>query len=111
MLEKCFPSDIYFRQAFREALEKALNQKMKVTPAEYIASFTDGLLKKAGGSEKLTENEKEFYLERVIGLFSCVSDKDLFLDIYRHQLAKRLLQDKSESNDAEKEMISRLKLT
>ena len=111
MLDKCFPNDIYFRQAFREALEKALNQKMKVTPAEYIASFTDGLLKKAGGSEKLTENEKEFYLERVIGLFSCVSDKDLFLDIYRHQLAKRLLQDKSESNDAEKEMISRLKLT
>lgn len=111
MLDKCFTNDIYFRQAFREALEKALNQKMTVTPAEYIASFTDGLLKKAGGSEKLTETEKEFYLDRVIGLFSCVSDKDLFLDIYRHQLAKRLLQDKSESNDSEKEMISKLKLT
>lgn len=39
-----------------------------------------------------------------------MSDKDLFAEIYRNQLSKRLLYDTSASEDAEKSMISKLKM-
>lgn len=37
-------------------------------------------------------------------------DKDLYLEVYRNQLARRLLQEKIEDMDAEKQMITNLKL-
>jgi cullin 1 len=43
-------------------------------------------------------------------LFSYLNDKDLFSDIYRNLLAKRLLNQKSANDDAEKSMIGKLKL-
>jgi len=57
---------------------------MKVTAAEYIAYFTDSLLRKNPVGERLTQEDREFNLDKVIGLFSCISDKDLFLDMYKH---------------------------
>jgi len=36
--------------------------------------------------------------------------KDLFADIYKNQLAKRLLNQRSASDDAEKIMIAKLKM-
>lgn len=39
-----------------------------------------------------------------------MTEKDLFAEIYRNQLAKRLLNGRSASNDAEKVMISKLKM-
>jgi cullin 1 len=39
-----------------------------------------------------------------------LNDKDLFSDIYRNLLAKRLLNQKSANDDAEKSMIGKLKL-
>lgn len=38
-------------------------------------------------------------------------DKDLFIEVYRSYLAKRLLNDKSASKDLEKTMISFLKMS
>ena len=58
----------------------------------------------------MREDELESVLDRVTQLFTCLSEKDLFLDIYRNQLAKRLLQEKSEDKDAEQKMISKLKI-
>jgi cullin 1 len=43
-------------------------------------------------------------------LFSYLTDKDLFSEIYRNQLAKRLLNQRSASDDAERLMIAKLKL-
>jgi hypothetical protein len=48
-------------------------------------------------------------LERVVQLFAFVADKDVFGDIYRNQLSKRILNQRSVSNDAERSMISKLK--
>lgn len=49
-------------------------------------------------------------LEKVVQLFSYVADKDVFGEIYRNQLSKRLLNQRSVSNDAERSMIGKLKL-
>lgn len=43
-------------------------------------------------------------------MFSYLTDKDLFAEIYRNQLAKRLLNQRSASDDMEKLMIGKLKL-
>lgn len=43
-------------------------------------------------------------------LFSYLSDKDLFAEIYRNQLAERLLNQRSASDDMERLMIVKLKL-
>ena len=45
-----------------------------------------------------------------VQLFSYLSDKDLFSDIFRHLLAKRLLNQKSANDDAEKSIIGKFKL-
>ena len=38
-----------------------------------------------------------------------MSDKDLFAELYREALSKRLLHKKSKSNDAERTVISKIK--
>ena len=49
-------------------------------------------------------------LEKVVRLFSYLSDKDIFAEFYKKQLAKRLLLARSSSDDAERSMIAKLKL-
>ena len=50
------------------------------------------------------------YLEKTVQIFAYLTDKDLFADIYRNLLAKRLLNQRSASDDMEKLMIGKLKL-
>lgn len=50
----------------------------------------------------------EEYLAKVVQLFSYLTDKDLFAEIYRNQLAKRLLNQRSASDDMERLMIGGL---
>jgi hypothetical protein len=45
-----------------------------------------------------------------VGLFSFIIDKDLYIEVYRNHLARRLLQEKSEDMEAEKQMITNLKI-
>jgi hypothetical protein len=44
-----------------------------------------------------------------VQLFSFLTDKDLFAEIYRNQLAKRLLNQRSASDDSERLMIGTLR--
>lgn len=73
-----------------------------------MSTFCDRILK--SGGEKLSETEVEKSLDQIVQLFSFLNDKDLFAEIYRNQLAKRLLNQRSASDDAEKQMIGKLKL-
>lgn len=50
-------------------------------------------------------------LEQQVALFAYLVDKDLFLEVYRNQLARRLLQEKSEDLEFEKLMITKLKIS
>jgi len=66
------------------------------------------LLKKSG--ERLSDDALEDKLEKVVRLFCYLSDKDIFAEFYKKQLAKRLLLARSSSDDAERAMIAKLKL-
>ena len=62
------------------------------------------------GGIKLFENELNNRLDKLVKLFVYIHDKDIFLEFYRKQLAKRLLTGKSSSEYAEQQFISQLKL-
>ena len=65
----------------------------KVTMSELIATHTDNVLRKGG--VKLPEEQYEEYLAKIVHLFTHLIDKDLFIEVFRSYLAKRLLNDKS----------------
>lgn len=49
-------------------------------------------------------------LINIVQLFSFLEEKDLFLEVYRNLLARRLLTDKSDDIEMEKQLITNLKL-
>lgn len=49
-------------------------------------------------------------LDKTITIFRFISDKDVFERYYKTHLAKRLLQNRSVSDDAERGMIAKLKI-
>ena len=57
-----------------------------------------------------SEQEVEIILDKTILLFRFLQDKDVFERYYKQHLAKRLLLNKSVSDDFEKSMISKLKV-
>lgn len=60
-------------------------------------------------SPKMTEAEIEVVLDKTMVLFRFLQEKDVFERYYKQHLAKRLLLQKSVSEDSEKTMISKLK--
>jgi Cullin family len=46
-----------------------------------------------------------------VHLFTHLIDKDLFIEVFRSYLAKRLLNEKSQNMDHEKAMISHIKIS
>lgn len=58
----------------------------------------------------MTEQEIEAVLDKCMVLFRFLQEKDVFERYYKQHLAKRLLLDKSMSDDSEKNMISKLKV-
>ena len=57
-----------------------------------------------------TEAEVDTILDKTVGLFKLLSDKDVFERYYKQHLAKRLLFGKSNSEDSEKGFIAKLKV-
>lgn len=55
-------------------------------------------------------NEFEAQLEKVVRLFSHLTDKDIFIESFKNFMAKRLLSEKSESMDYEKSIVTKLKV-
>jgi len=104
-----FGGNALFQKALKEAFVEFVNRDVgKFSNAELMSSFCDRILK--SGGEKLSDEDVEAYLEKLVHLFSYLTDKDLFAEIYRNQLAKRLLAQRSASDDAERLMIGKLKL-
>jgi len=105
----CFQGHPIFHKAMKEAFEHFVNKDIgKTSTAELLSNFCDNLLKKSG--ERLSEEALEDKLEKVVRLFGYLSDKDIFAEFYKKQLAKRLLLARSSSDDAERSMIGKLKL-
>ena len=62
-----------------------------------------------GGTEKLSDDETEVQLEKVVKLLAYISDKDLFSSFYQKKLSRRLLNDMSASDELERFILGRLK--
>jgi len=104
-----FAGHSVFQKALKDAFVDFVNKNIgNYTNAEFMSTFCDRVLK--SGGEKLSETEVEDSLEKVVQLFSYLTEKDRFAEIYRNHLAKRLLNQRSTSQDAEKIMIAKLKM-
>lgn len=109
LVRECFGQNAIFQKAMKEAFEIFVNKDIhKMTTAEMLSNFCDNLLKKSG--ERLDDQQLDDKLEKVVRLFSYLTDKDIFAEFYKKQLAKRLLLQRSASDDAERSMIAKLKL-
>ncbi|KAJ5653723.1 hypothetical protein N7490_000726 [Penicillium lividum] len=76
--------------------------------SEYLSLFFDENLKK--GIKSKTENEVDILLDNGITMLRYIKDKDLFETYYKKHLSRRLLMKRSASMDAERQMISKMKL-
>eukprot|EP00697_Spironema_sp_BW2_P016544 gnl/Spiro4/7827_TR4126_c0_g1_i1.p1 gnl/Spiro4/7827_TR4126_c0_g1~~gnl/Spiro4/7827_TR4126_c0_g1_i1.p1 ORF type:complete len:762 (+),score=280.03 gnl/Spiro4/7827_TR4126_c0_g1_i1:237-2288(+) len=108
LVGECFEGNVVFHKAMKEAFENFMNLKVgSKTIPELMAMYCDSILKKG---VKLSDAVVEENLEKVVLLFNYVTDKDVFAEFYRKMLSKRLLMGRSASDDAEKSIISKLKL-
>lgn len=103
-LVRSFNSDKEFSKMISKDFEYFLNLNQR--SPEYLSLFIDDKLK---GSKGMTEVEIEQVLEKTMVLFRFLQDKDIFERYYKQHLAKRLLLNKSVSDDSEKNMITKLK--
>ncbi|KAG8228590.1 hypothetical protein J437_LFUL009295 [Ladona fulva] len=104
-LHNSFNNDKIFKQMIASDFEHFLNLNPK--SPEYLSLFIDDKLKK--GVKGMTEQEIECVLDKTMVLFRFLQEKDVFERYYKQHLAKRLLLNKSVSDDSEKNMISKLK--
>ena len=93
------------QKRMKEAFEDFLNADARA--ANCLAVYVDELLRVGlrGADERRVASE----LDRVIVIFRYLADKDVFEAYYKNHLAKRLLGNKSGSEEAERAMVSLLK--
>lgn len=89
------------RSGFKFGLRSRQN-----APAEWIAKHLDVTMRKGQGST--SEAEFNGLLDEIIALIGFTPDKDVFRAFYSTGLAKRLLLNKSASDDMERNMIVKL---
>ncbi|KAK9334151.1 Cullin family-domain-containing protein [Lipomyces starkeyi] len=106
IMEKSFKHNDSFDNAMRESFDLFINKRQNV-PAEMIAKYIDDILRV--GNKEMEDDEMKVRMDRVLVLFRFIQGKDVFEAFYKKDLAKRLLLNKSASDDAERSMLSRLK--
>ncbi|WVR09664.1 hypothetical protein IAU60_006739 [Kwoniella sp. DSM 27419] len=92
-------------EAVRTGFKAGLGSRQNA-PAEWIAKHLDVAMRKGQGSG--TEAAFNAHLDEIIALIGFTKDKDVFKAFYSTQLAKRLLLNKSASDDMERNMIVKL---
>ncbi|KAG5638980.1 hypothetical protein H0H81_008200 [Sphagnurus paluster] len=88
--------------AFTSGFKKRRNK-----PAEMIAKYLDRAMRKGQGAT--SDAQFETLLDSVLALYRFTQDKDVFRTFYHRSLAKRLLLQKSASDDFEAAMLKKLK--
>ncbi|KAL0950552.1 hypothetical protein HGRIS_007358 [Hohenbuehelia grisea] len=97
-------------QDFVYALERGFRTGFKarrIRPAELIAKYLDKAMRRGQGAS--TDDTFQALLDSVLALYRFTDDKDVFRTFYHRSLAKRLLLEKSASDDFEKAMLAKLK--
>lgn len=104
--KKCFNEDLILQTALTKSFSDFIN--LFPRSPEYVSLFIDDHLKR--GIKGKTDGEIDEVLDKATTLLRYLQDKDLFERYYKKHLARRLLHNRSESADVEKQMISRMKL-
>ncbi len=106
ILDTAFAKDTGCETSINEAFESFINTNKRAP--EFISLFIDENLKK--GLKGKTEAEVDEVLRKTISVFRFLHEKDTFERYYKQHLAKRLLQGRSVSDDAERGMMAKLKI-
>lgn len=104
--EQSFLSD----QGLQSSIMGSFSDFINLNPrsSEFLSLFFDENLKK--GIKGKTESEVDALLDNGITLLRYIKDKDLFETYYKKHLSRRLLMKRSASTDAERQMISKMKM-
>ena len=100
-----FANDRTFQNALHAAFEKFVNLNNR--SSEFISLYMDHKLRK--GLKGCSDDEVEDVLNGAMSLFRFLSEKDVFEKYYKIHLSKRLLFNRSSSDDAEKLFVVKLK--
>jgi cullin 1 len=104
---QAFKEDSQFSLAMKETFEFFTNKRVGMfSIAELLAMHCDVTLRKGGS---MTDSELPLELDRIVGLFQYISDKDEFAEHFKKHLAIRLLMQRSSSEENECSLIGRLK--
>lgn len=100
-----FNNDIEIYREVESACSTFLNENNRIQ--EYLSLYIDDCIKKSLKNKTMDEAEKVF--KDSILVFKFIKDKDIFERYYKNHLAKRLLNNRSISNELELIMIHKLK--
>eukprot|EP00667_Euglena_gracilis_P004441 EG_transcript_4463 len=115
LLEKAFKTstdgskvivDKVFDIAITRAFEEIVNRNPRFP--EYLSLYVDSKLRRTTKTQ-LRDEEYDVIFDKVLILFRYLREKDVFEKYYKNHLAKRLLHQKSTSDEAERSFISKLK--
>ena len=106
LLDRAFGQNKLVQAAMTKSFSEFINQFLR--SSEYLSLFFDENLKK--GIKGKTETEVDALLDNGITLLRYVQDKDMFERYYKKHLSRRLLMKRTVSMDAERQMISKMKL-
>ncbi|VDO79623.1 unnamed protein product [Heligmosomoides polygyrus] len=100
-----FQRDKMFKNKIQTEFEAFIN--LNKNSPEYLSLYMDEKLRKGLKSENDENAEK--LLDKAMVLFRFLQEKDVFEKYYKQHMARRLLLDKSISDDMERMMITKLK--
>ncbi|KAK1146407.1 hypothetical protein N8T08_003194 [Aspergillus melleus] len=104
--QNSFQSDQVMQSAISTSFSEFINSNTR--SSEYLSLFFDENLKK--GIKGKTDSEVDALLDNGITLLRYIKDKDLFEAYYKKHLSRRLLMKRAVSMDAERQMISKMKM-
>ncbi|KAJ2874567.1 hypothetical protein GGH93_002311 [Coemansia aciculifera] len=103
---KSFNEGSSMRSAINDAFIEVINANNRAP--ELLSLFMDDNLK--NGLKRKAEQDVDHLLERSVLMFRFLKNKDAFEHYYKVHLARRLLFARSESDDAEHSLVSKLKV-
>lgn len=105
LLSKSLDKDQNVDLAIKNSFENFINENEKT--AKSLVLYLDDQFKKEFKNN--TEVEISEKIEKVVHIFKFLKNKDMFESFYKNSLAKRLLDSRRILEDAEREVIKKLK--